>query len=337
MSLRKISLLILFTLGCAFLIRAEEKIDYLPNIHGVVRARYEADLDNDASRFQVRNTRLTVDGNIAPAIVYYVQIDACNQGKIQFLDVWGRLNFTKEFYVQAGQFTIPFGVEPVFAPATYVFNNRSFIGKQVCNFRGTGVKFSYTLPKMPLSFDLGAFNSATMEDHTVWSKHLSYSAQGKINLSNTTVTAGFETIAPYAVRMNNADLTVGWKSGRWWVQGEYMFKHYCCAPQLSDTHAWVLFTDYHFPVKWAMFNRASVQGRYDGMSNNSNGRPDAEGLITYSDAAANRITVGGTLSYFYKRVHADVRLNYEKYFYHSGTPYKKYYDNMLTAELVVRF
>ena len=338
MTLKKLSAILLLS-ACSLSVKAEEadKFSYMPNVHGVVRARYEADLNEDASRFQVRNARLTVDGKIAPAISYYMQIDACNQGKMQFLDAWGRLNFTDNFYLQAGQFTMPFGVEPVFAPATYVFNNRSFIGKQVCNFRGTGVKFSYTLPKQPLTIDLGAFNSATMEDHTVWSKHLSYTAQGKYILSNTTITAGFETIAPYAVRMNNADLTVGWKSGRWWVQGEYMYKHYCLAPQLDDTHSWVVFTDYHFPVKWAMFNSASVQGRYDGMTNNSNGKPDAEGFVDYSNAAANRITIGGTLTYIYKKVHADVRLNYEKYFYHSGTTYNKAYDNMLSAELVVRF
>lgn len=324
---------------CALTLAAEEaeKIDYMPEFHGAIRARYEADLNEDLSRFQVRNARLSLAGRVAPAISYFAQVDLCNQGKMQFLDAWGRLGFTPEFYLQAGQFRMPFGVEPFFAPGNYLFSNRSFIGKQICNYRGTGAKLGYSFARFPLTLEAGAFNSAYMEDHTVWSRRFSYAAKAEYILANTTFSAGYETIAPYAVRFNNADFAMAWKCGRWWLQGEYMYKHYCRMSALADTHSWLLFADYSFPVRLAMFNRASVQGRYDGMTDNSNGKPGADGEVTVTDAAANRITIGGTLTYTYKKVHADVRLNFEKYFYHSGTPYPRGFDNLLSAELVVRF
>lgn len=338
MSLKKLTALAL--LAQFFLpSMAEEKvnIDYMPEFHGVVRARYEMDMNNDQSRFQVRNARLAVDGRIAPPISYFIQVDFCDQGKFLFLDAWGKFNFSERMFLQAGQFRIPFGVDPFMAPTNYIFNNRSFIGKQVCNYRGTGAKLSYAVPAVPLTLEAGAFNSATMDDHTVWSKHLSYAVKGVLNMGNTTVTGGFESIAPYAVRMNSADVALSWKSGRLWLLGEYMFKHYCSIPRLSDTHSWVAFADYYFPVKWGMFNRASVQGRYDGMTDNSNGKLNQNGKVTYNNAAANRITLGGTVTYTYKKVHADVRLNYEKYFYRSATQYPRGFDNLLSAELVVRF
>lgn len=336
--LKKILLMTLLPLSFQPMASEEkDNIDYMPEIHGVVRARYEADLNEDLSRFQVRNARVSVGGKIAPVISYFVQADLCNQGKMQFLDAWGRLNFTDELYLQAGQFRIPFGVDPFMSPANYIFNNRSFVGKQVNNNRGVGAKLGYTFSRIPLTLEGGAFNSSSIEDHKVWSKHLSCAFKATYKICNTTLSGGFQSISPYAVRINSSDIALGWKNSGLWLQGEYMFKHYCNTPQLDSTHAWVVFSDYSFPVKWGMFNRASVQARYDGMTDNSNGKPDSEGVITYSNAAANRITVGGTVTYTYKMVHADVRLNYENYFYHSGTTYPKEFDNIISAELVVRF
>ena len=59
-----------------------EKFSYMPQIHGVVRARWENDLDAGLSRFQLRNTRLTVSGNIAPSIDYFLQADLCDRGSM---------------------------------------------------------------------------------------------------------------------------------------------------------------------------------------------------------------------------------------------------------------
>lgn len=52
------------------------------------------------------------------------------------------------------------------------------------------------------------------------------------------------------------------------------------------------------------------------------------------ESKRQRATIGSTLTYTYKAVHADVRLNYEKYFdYKEGA----YSPDRFVAELVVRF
>ena len=40
--------------------------DYLPAIHGTIRAKYEYQTATDESRFQVRNARFSLTGNVLP-------------------------------------------------------------------------------------------------------------------------------------------------------------------------------------------------------------------------------------------------------------------------------
>ena len=73
------------------------------------------------------------------------------------------------------------------------------------------------------------------------------------------------------------------------------------------------------------------------MTDLSSGAVDEEGAFYVTDSARNRITVGGTVTYTYKAVHADIRLNYEKYFYHSGAEIADGLNDKIVAELVIRF
>ena len=45
------------------------KVNYMPEIHGVFRGRFQASTtESDNYRFQVRNARLNISGKIAPII-----------------------------------------------------------------------------------------------------------------------------------------------------------------------------------------------------------------------------------------------------------------------------
>ena len=148
----------------------EPKFSYIPTFHGAIRPRWEIDTRTGDQRFQVRNARFSIEGKVMPQIGYFVQLDLCDQGKIKILDAYGKFDLVKGLTLQAGQFRMPFGVEPFRAPANYYFANRSFMAKQVMNYRAVGAKLSYTLPKTPLTLEAGAFNPANMADHNVWSK-----------------------------------------------------------------------------------------------------------------------------------------------------------------------
>ena len=101
------------------------KVDLTPELHGVIRPRWEMDTKGGENRFQLRNARLSVNGRLAPEIDYYFQADFCDRGKIMFLDGWGRIAITPALKLQAGQFRIPFGTDCFRGPGNYIFANRS--------------------------------------------------------------------------------------------------------------------------------------------------------------------------------------------------------------------
>ena len=51
------------------------------NIHGTIRSKYEYQTEEDEGRFEVRNARISVDGQLSPIIIYKAEIDLCDEGK----------------------------------------------------------------------------------------------------------------------------------------------------------------------------------------------------------------------------------------------------------------
>ena len=315
----------------------QEQFTYRPAVNGTLRTRWEMETGIGESRFQVRNARLSVKGKIAPVIDYFFNTDLCDRGKMKILDAWGRLQLANGLAIQAGQFRMPFGVDPFRGPDAYYFANRSFIGKQVCNVRAVGAKLTYTLPKVPLTFEAGAFNPTSISDHDTWNKSMAYAGKVVYRLGNVKIEAGAQTLSPDSVRVNLLEGCVSWSAGRWIVEGEYMNKHYTNSAH-ATCHAWNLFADYHFPVKLGFMNRMSVQCRYDGLMDHSSGVCDSETRLLYTtDPARNRVTLGSTLSYVHNNLHADIRVNYEKIFFHSGVQEPKGEGDKVVVELVIRF
>lgn len=326
----------LFTV-CAAEADSTEKVNYIPQVHGVARARFEYSTEHGESRFQVRNARLNVSGKIASWADYYVQADFCDRGKIKMLDAWARIWATKELGFQAGQFRMPFGVDPFRSPATYIFANRSFVGKQMCNVRAVGLKAIWQPASLPLSIEAGAFNPGTISDHTPWHNTLTFASKLTLRHRNVTFTTGFQSVRPDGIRANLIDGAVGWRSGRWTVEGEYMWKHYT-RDRFRDAHAYLVWADYAMPLTKGIFNRLSFQGRFDGLTAHSSAVPGTDGRLITDDPARNRLTVGATISYIRtKSMGLDLRLNYESYFYHSTYRPDADGGNKLTAEIVIRF
>lgn len=315
---------------------AADAVDYKPNIHGAMRARWEDDLDASRSRFQLRNARVSLDGQIASSIDYYLQADICDRGSMKFLDGWARIRVAEGLRIQAGQFRMPAGVDPFRGPASYVFANRSFIGKQVCNVRAVGAKVTYDFPSIPLTVEGGIFNPTGITDHTGWNSSYAYAGRAIYSLGDFKIYAGVQSLRPDGIRINLLDGCVNWTAGRWIVEAEYMNKHYTNNTHKA-VHAYNFWADYHIPVKAGVFNRLSFQGRFDGMTAHSDGTRDADGRLTTDDPARNRVTAGATISYISKPVKLDLRANYENSFYHHGFEPSAGQGDRLVLELVLRF
>lgn len=52
-----------------------EKNKFMPQIHGILRGKYEYEPDLDASRFEIRNARLSVDGSLPLRSSYKLEVE----------------------------------------------------------------------------------------------------------------------------------------------------------------------------------------------------------------------------------------------------------------------
>ena len=319
------------------IICASETVNLVPEVHGVVRTRLEVETDDWVNRFQVRNARLNVAGHIAPAISYFVQFDACDRGKMTFLDAWGRFDITKSIYIQGGQFRQPFGVDNFRLPGGYYFPNRSFLGKIINNYRGVGVKAGW-MPdqsKLPLDIQAGFFNQSAIGDHNVWAKTMAFAGKVTWKPGNMMFSTGYQSMKR-TTHMSYYDATIGWGANGWYAEAEYMGVIYSRSGA-STCHTWNTFVVKNFNVNWGIFKKTALMARYDGMTNYSNGSLNQDGLLSITEPRRQRATVGGQITYTYKKVHADLQLNYEKFFYPSNVEAVMGNRDKIVAELIIKF
>ncbi len=310
---------------------------YMPNIHATLRPRYEYSVDDGDMRFQVRNARVGLEGELAPIISYRAEVDLCDRGSVKPLDVWGRLTIVPQFKAQFGNMRMPFTLGSARAPHQYLFADRPTTDKQTCSPRNVGLKLIYGPTSTPLSIEGGVFNTTANSNHQIWQKRMAAAAKINYNIDNLLLQTGFQSIAPGPVRINHLSGALSWHTDSWLVEGEYVYKHYA-ADMAPDAHAYNFMADYGMPVKAGYFNLLSLQGRWDGVTNHSDGATIAEdGRLVINTPAFNRITFGSTLSYICAGLRCDLRLNYEQYFYHSSVTQPDNDRNKLVAELVIRF
>ncbi len=313
--------------------------DFKPTatIYGMIRTRAEMSTETGDMRFSVRTGRVGVMGNVSRAISYKAELDLCDRGAVKVTDVWAKILLGRGFAIQTGQMRMPFSFGSTRAPWAYLFADRPFVDKQFIGPRNAGIKGCYNSPVLPLTIEGGVFNSTSLTNHSTWQKDLSYASKILYKVESVQLIAGFESLHPGEVRINHVNAGVTWTSGRWMIEGEYIYKHYT-HDMFNEAHAYNIMADYGIPIHTPDFNRLSFQARWDGHTDNSNGTVIGDnGRLTLTDPACNRITVGSTISYLQSKVKADIKLNYQHYFYHSGVSVDPSNDNMIIAELVIRF
>ena len=323
----------------ALMSAANDSISYMPKFHGVFRGRWELETKEGYSHFQVRNARVSIEGNVAPIIQYKFNVDLCDRGKILLLDAFATVNAVKGIDVLVGQYRMPFGIESFRGPGGYYFNNRSYIGRYVNNYRAVGVSLAYTLPGIPLSFEGGAFNPTVMDDQMTWIKKYAYAGRAIFKPGDWLFAGGFESLIPAHTRINLASATLGWKYNRFYIEGEYMARWYSRKSHRT-TQSYNFFTSYGIPLHKGFFDTLSFQARFDGMTDLASGTvyvSDTSSRLVTTAPGRKRLTVGSTIDYKYKLIRAAVRLNFEKCWYDHGVEPSIGAGDMLSAELIVKF
>ncbi|MCD8318341.1 MAG: OprO/OprP family phosphate-selective porin [Paraprevotella sp.] len=313
------------------------KVDYHPEVHGTVRGKYEYQPEINSGRFQVRNARVSIEGKVAPVVAYKAEIDLSDEGQIKMLDAYTQITPLKNFDFTIGQMRVPFTIDAHRSPHQQYFANRSFIAKQVGNVRDVGATLEYTVDcALPIILQGGVFNGSGLTNQAdFWTKHINYSVKMQFTLpKDFHLVLSTQKIKPEHVSINMYDAGVNYQAGRWMVEAEYLYKHYN-HNAFQDVNAFDGFVCYDLPLK-KVFHKISFLGRFDYMSDHSDGTSDENGALKLTDAERKRITAGITLS-IAKPFISDLRLNYEKYFYRAGaTPLPSERDKFV-VEVMTRF
>lgn len=314
------------------------KTEYMPEIHGTIRAKYEYEPPIDKGRFEVRNARLSVEGKIIPIVRYKAEIDLSDEGVIKMLDAYIRLLPKDKLDFTLGQMRVPFSIDAHRSPHVRYFANRSFIAKQVGDVRDVGAAVSWKFGKrLPVTLEGGVFNGSGLTNQkNFWTNNYNFSFKA------STVIARQLNVTLSCLKANAGDVNTMlydagayWKNGRWHIEAEYLRKYYA-HDAFRPVNAIDAFAVFRLPLKKGL-TALSFLGRYDYMSDHSNGSKDDNGMLTVSDPERHRLTGGMTLGFGRKALQADIRLNYEQYFYKKGVTPGISEQNKLVVEFVAHF
>jgi len=109
----------------------DSKPEYLPDLDGILKTKFEYDLNNSLGRFEVRNARFGVKGKINPFFSYRAELDLSDEGVIKMLDAYVKFTPVTNLDFYMGQRKIPFSTDYMRSPAENFFANRSFVAKYI--------------------------------------------------------------------------------------------------------------------------------------------------------------------------------------------------------------
>lgn len=317
------------------------------SIGGTIRGKYEYQTEDKKGRFEVRTARVNVSGDINPAVSYKAEIDLCDEGEIKMLDAYAALHpfasgnnegkALKSLKITIGQMRVPFTIDAHRSPDQQYFANRSFIAKQVGNVRDVGAKLGCTFNVgFPIVVEAGMYNGSGLTNQKdFWTNNVNFSAKAQMLLPvGVNVVLSAQKVKPDDVGIMMYDAGLTYHRRGLIVEAEYLYKHYGKGA-FRPVHAFDGFASYDIPLRKCLVTKVSPLVRYDFMGDHSDGKR-YDGSLIVNDYKRSRITGGATLS-IDKPFVADIRMNYEKYFYgHDGTP-KPSEKDKIVVELMVHF
>lgn len=323
----------------------DDKVDLKPKVHGTIRGKYEYQTEEGEGRFQVRNARVSLEGNVTKVVSYKAEIDLSDEGQIKMLDAYTRLKPVKGLDFTIGQMRVPFTIDAHRSPHMQYFANRSFIAKQVGNVRDVGATLGYSFNVgFPIKLEAGMFNGSGLTDQKdFWTNNINFSAKAQLFFPRGfNLTLSTQKIRPDNVSVMMYDSGAYYHAHGWHVEAEYLYKHYE-DDAFDAVHAFDAFVSYDIELRKCFFKKISPLVRYDYMSDHSDGmRYDADGnedtggSLIVNDYQRSRLTGGLTFSLALPFI-SDIRLNYEKYFYRDGAIAKPSERDKIVVEFMTRF
>lgn len=313
-----------------------EKSIYIPTLSGTFRARYEYLTKQNLGAFKVRDLRIGIDGYVAPIMSYRGEVDFSDWGKITLVDAFVKVLPTDGLYFSLGMQRIPFTIAAHRMPCQQYFVDRTFLAKHA-GVRDIGLTGGYTFRKFPFTAQAGFFNcSGTGEHKTYFTRTYGFSVK-LISpfLPNWYTSVSTARLKKGLARSQNWDAGAYFDNGLWHVEAEYMRKNYV-HNVLKPVNAFDFFVYRNFPIEKKLLGGVSAAARYDYMSDHSSGLKDDNDKFIIDNPECHRITLGATLT-LKSKFQADIRLNYEKYFFKKGVVPNTSDDDKLVLELIAHF
>lgn len=112
--------------------KLEKAISKLPKVSGFLNMRYQWDGADRSNSFDIRRARVSLKGDLVPALDYCLQVEFAGSPKI--LDAYIRYKVARQFNVQAGEFKIPFSMENAYSPTALETAENSMAISRLCNY-----------------------------------------------------------------------------------------------------------------------------------------------------------------------------------------------------------
>ena len=128
---------------------------------GVIKTKAELSTEAGVIRFNVRNSRIGVRGDINQYLAYRLQIELSNEGIFAPLDLHGIFKPMKKISFILGQQNVPFENNYIITPSEMMFANRAFIGKFFTPGSrdiGAVAQYKFKINSFPIEGQAGIFN-----------------------------------------------------------------------------------------------------------------------------------------------------------------------------------
>lgn len=140
---------------------------YIPELHATMRLQYEVSASDGAGRFNVRNARVNLKGNLTDFLGYFLRADFSDRGKFVMRDAYAIFTPSSRLKVMMGQMRVPLSVDATRSVHQYWFAHSSLVTHDMWSSRKVGLKsrYSFSLGAAPAYVEGGAFSSASTSDH----------------------------------------------------------------------------------------------------------------------------------------------------------------------------
>ena len=332
----------------------KKEVSYVPRVDGAVKAKLEVSLYDGEYRFNVRNTRFGVSGNVSPNMFYRIQVDFNNEGKLNILDSYVGYR-TGGLDIRLGQQQYHFSTELDRGPNTNIFANRSFLAKYLTSYYGSelsgtnivnyvntlgsrdlGLMTTYQFKKglpMPIKLYFGIFNGSGINNPS-WNKTVNLIGRVEVGTADAFRAAvsyyngsaprhqfvidrnGTQVEEYLNQKLNMIGTELHYVNGGFFIEGEFARRYLQTRIEDDKLNTVMTAALVHSYYRFEMPHRFVLNYIAPMLRWDIGNNMDYLNTLTSlrETVDANRITVGVNFGFGKKLIHSELRLNYEKYF-----------------------